>query len=148
MRLALFDLDNTLLPLDSDYEWGSFLERIGAVDAQAHRLENDRFYREYVAGTMDIREFLWTSSSRRWPLTVRPCVPGSRHRAGGCADLPRLGVLVHLGDQVPAGFERFRAPDRAGGHQRRRPLSGAPALAPLCRPRLPDSTARNLAAKE
>lgn len=58
MRLALFDLDHTLLPLDSDYEWGCFLERIGAVDADAHRRENDRFYREYVAGTMDIAEFL------------------------------------------------------------------------------------------
>jgi HAD superfamily hydrolase (TIGR01490 family) len=58
MQLALFDLDHTLLPLDSDYEWGRFLERVGAVDAQAHRLENDRFYREYVAGTMDIGEFL------------------------------------------------------------------------------------------
>ena len=58
MRLALFDLDNTLLPLDSDYEWGSFLERAGVVDAQWHRRENDRFYREYVAGTMDIDEFL------------------------------------------------------------------------------------------
>lgn len=58
MRLALFDLDHTLLPLDSDYEWGAFLERIGAVDAHAHRLENDRFYREYLASTMDIGEFL------------------------------------------------------------------------------------------
>lgn len=70
MRLALFDLDNTLLPLDSDYQWGSFLERIGAVDAQAHRLENDRFYREYVAGTMDIREFLEFQLA---PLAANSC---------------------------------------------------------------------------
>jgi HAD superfamily hydrolase (TIGR01490 family) len=58
MHLALFDLDNTLLPLDSDYEWGRFLGRLGAVDADAYQRENDRFYREYVAGTMDIGEFL------------------------------------------------------------------------------------------
>ncbi len=57
-NLALFDLDNTLLPLDSDYEWGRFLGRIGAVDPQSYQQENDRFYREYVAGTMDIGEFL------------------------------------------------------------------------------------------
>lgn len=58
MHLALFDLDHTLLPLDSDYEWGRFLGRVGAVDADAYQRENDRFYREYVAGTMDIGEFL------------------------------------------------------------------------------------------
>jgi len=58
MHLALFDLDNTLLPLDSDYEWGRFLGRVGAVDAEAYQRENERYYREYVAGTMDIGEFL------------------------------------------------------------------------------------------
>ena len=58
MHLALFDLDHTLLPLDSDYEWGRFLARVGAVDAVRHERENARFYREYVAGTMDIGEFL------------------------------------------------------------------------------------------
>ncbi len=70
MRLALFDLDNTLLPLDSDYEWGSFLERIGAVDPESHRLENDRFYREYVAGTMDIQAFL---DFQLAPLAANSC---------------------------------------------------------------------------
>ncbi len=58
MHLALFDLDHTLLPLDSDFEWGQFLARVGAVDAVSHGRENERFYREYVAGTMDIGEFL------------------------------------------------------------------------------------------
>ncbi|HQT21449.1 MAG TPA: HAD-IB family hydrolase, partial [Polynucleobacter sp.] len=33
-QLALFDLDHTLLPCDSDYEWGQFLARIGVVDSQ------------------------------------------------------------------------------------------------------------------
>lgn len=58
MQLALFDLDHTLLPLDSDYEWGRFLVRVGAVDEESHRAENERFYREYQAGTLDIAEFL------------------------------------------------------------------------------------------
>ena len=56
--LALFDLDNTLLPLDSDYEWGRFLGRIGAVDPDSYQQENKRFYDEYVAGSLDIAEFL------------------------------------------------------------------------------------------
>ncbi len=58
MQLALFDLDHTLLPLDSDYEWGRYLVRVGAVDEESHRSENERFYREYQAGTLDIAEFL------------------------------------------------------------------------------------------
>ena len=58
MQLALFDLDHTLLPLDSDYEWTRFLARMGVVDGEAYMRENDRFYREYQAGTLDIFEFL------------------------------------------------------------------------------------------
>lgn len=58
MGLALFDLDNTLLAGDSDYLWGEFLVRVGAVDEQAHRRENTRYLEQYRAGTLDIREFL------------------------------------------------------------------------------------------
>ncbi len=58
MDLALFDLDHTLLPIDSDYEWGRFLARIGVVDEAHQQRENDRFYREYQAGTLDIAAFL------------------------------------------------------------------------------------------
>lgn len=58
MNLALFDLDHTLLPIDSDYEWGQYLVRIGAVDAHEHKLKNDHFFAQYNAGTLDIEEFL------------------------------------------------------------------------------------------
>jgi phosphoserine phosphatase len=58
MNLALFDLDNTLLPLDSDYEWGQFLCKIGAVDAQAHAARNAVFYAQYQNGTLDPIEYL------------------------------------------------------------------------------------------
>ena len=58
MNLALFDLDHTLLPIDSDYEWSRFLARAGVIDGQAHERENDRFYRDYQAGTLDIDAFL------------------------------------------------------------------------------------------
>lgn len=53
MNLALFDLDHTLLPLDSDYEWGQFLARIGAVDPVAFAERNAEFYAQYQAGTLD-----------------------------------------------------------------------------------------------
>ena len=58
MSLAIFDLDHTLLNGDSDYLWGQFLARQGLVDAEHYEKENQRFYDEYVAGTLDIMEFL------------------------------------------------------------------------------------------
>lgn len=58
MALAIFDLDNTLLNGDSDYLWGQFLAQQGRVDADFYEKENQRFYDEYVAGTLDIYEFL------------------------------------------------------------------------------------------
>ncbi len=56
--LALFDLDNTLLPIDSDYEWGQFLVRIGAVDKASYEKRNAEFFAQYQAGTLDPAEFL------------------------------------------------------------------------------------------
>lgn len=58
VALAIFDLDNTLLNGDSDYLWGQFLAQQGHVDAKFYEKENQRFYDEYVAGTLDIYEFL------------------------------------------------------------------------------------------
>lgn len=58
MTLAIFDLDNTLLNGDSDYLWGQFLVQQGRVDADFYEKENQRYYDEYVAGTLDIYEFL------------------------------------------------------------------------------------------
>ena len=58
MNLALFDLDHTLLPIDSDYEWGQFLVRIGAVDADEFERRNDDFFAQYQAGTLDPVEYL------------------------------------------------------------------------------------------
>ncbi|MGN6703649.1 MAG: HAD family hydrolase [Burkholderiaceae bacterium] len=58
MNLALFDLDHTLLPLDSDYEWGQFMVRVGAVDPDAFAQRNAEFYLQYQAGTLDPFEYL------------------------------------------------------------------------------------------
>jgi len=57
-NLALFDLDHTLLPLDSDHEWGEFLARVGAVDGAAYRARNDAFFAQYNAGVLDPVEYL------------------------------------------------------------------------------------------
>ena len=58
MALAIFDLDNTLLAGDSDYLWGVFLAEHGLVDGEHYERENERFYREYKEGGLDIYEFL------------------------------------------------------------------------------------------
>jgi HAD superfamily hydrolase (TIGR01490 family) len=57
-RLALFDLDHTLLPIDSDYEWACFLCRIGVLDAREHQSRNEYYMRQYEDGTLNILEFL------------------------------------------------------------------------------------------
>jgi len=57
MNLAVFDLDHTLLNGDSDYLWGQFMVANGLVDREYYTRENQRFYDEYAAGTLDIHEF-------------------------------------------------------------------------------------------
>ena len=58
MNLALFDLDNTLLTGDSDFEWAQFLITKGVVDRELQEAKNIQFYEQYKAGTLDIYEFL------------------------------------------------------------------------------------------
>ncbi len=58
MQLALFDLDNTLLAGDSDFEWGQFLIGEGVLDREVHQARNVQFYEDYKAGTLDINAFL------------------------------------------------------------------------------------------
>lgn len=57
MNLAIFDLDNTLLGGDSDYLWGEFLVAQGIVDGDFYLRENERYYEEYKAGTLDIFDY-------------------------------------------------------------------------------------------
>lgn len=58
MNLALFDLDHTLIPIDSDHEWGEFLARSGAIDGDALRQANNEWYAHYQAGTLDPVKYL------------------------------------------------------------------------------------------
>ncbi len=58
MHLALFDLDNTLLAGDSDFEWAQFLIAVGVLDREVYEARNREFYEQYKAGTLDIHAFL------------------------------------------------------------------------------------------
>lgn len=58
MKLALFDLDHTLLPIDSDHSWGEFTVELGWRDAATFRQRNDDYYAHYQAGTLDIHDYV------------------------------------------------------------------------------------------
>ncbi len=57
-KLTLFDLDHTLLPIDSDYTWGVFTTEIGWTDSVTFQQKNDEFYAHYKAGTLDINDYV------------------------------------------------------------------------------------------
>ncbi len=71
MKLALFDLDNTLLDGDSDFEWSQFLISIGVLDRELFEVKNLAFYEQYKQGTLDIEEFL--------DFQLKPLSRHSRH---------------------------------------------------------------------
>ena len=58
MKLALFDLDGTLLPFDSDHAFGEFMVRVGWADGEHFRRRNDAFFRDYQAGTLDLDAYI------------------------------------------------------------------------------------------
>lgn len=106
MKLALFDLDNTLLAGDSDYLWGRFLVDQGLVDGASYEAQNQRFYEDYKAGQLDIHEFARFSLGRM-----------------GEFDMPRLDALRERFVQdiirpvVAPGAKDLLARHRNLGHQ-------------------------------
>ena len=58
LKLALFDLDHTLIPIDSDYEWGEFTIALGWCDATEFKRRNTEFFEQYRAGTLDIHDYV------------------------------------------------------------------------------------------
>ncbi|SDA24000.1 HAD-superfamily subfamily IB hydrolase, TIGR01490 [Nitrosospira sp. Nsp11] len=58
MNLALFDLDNTLLAGDSDFQWAQFLIEQRVLDREVYEAQNVEFYEQYKSGTLDIHAFL------------------------------------------------------------------------------------------
>src|SRR5689334_17834681 len=75
MRLAIFDLDHTLLAGDSDHLWGEFMIEQGLVERENHKRRNDRFYEDYKAGTLDIAaytRFALEPLVRLGPATLLP----------------------------------------------------------------------------
>ena len=57
-NITLFDLDHTLLPLDSDYSWGEFTTQIGWTDLVEFKKRNDEFFAQYKKGELKISEYV------------------------------------------------------------------------------------------
>lgn len=103
-RLALFDLDGTLIPGDSDHAFGEFVVRLGWVDADAHRRANDGFYQQYLAGTLDIDAYVdfATGAWRR------------RSAAEQAAAHAQFMAEVMRPQMLPAAFDLVRGHQQAG----------------------------------
>jgi HAD superfamily hydrolase (TIGR01490 family) len=71
--LCLFDLDDTLLPIDSDHAWGEFMTRTGWVDAAEFARRNDAFYAQYKAGQLDIHEYIAFATEPLRARTLAEC---------------------------------------------------------------------------
>lgn len=69
MNLCLFDLDHTLIPIDSDHSWGDFMVALGWVDGAEFKARNDAFYADYQRGALDIHAYVAFSTG---PIQVRP----------------------------------------------------------------------------
>ena len=77
-NLCLFDLDDTLLPIDSDHGWGEFITRIGWVDAAEFARGNDAFYAQYQAGTLDIHAYIAFATEPLRAHTPAECAAAHR----------------------------------------------------------------------
>ncbi len=75
-RIALFDLDHTLLPIDSDFTWTTFTNAMGWTDAEQSRLANEEFFQQYRAGTLDMAAYV-----RFATRAMRPFDPQQLHAA-------------------------------------------------------------------
>jgi len=117
VRLALFDLDGTLLPGDSDHAFGEFVVRLGWADGEEFVRRNDAYYADYQRGRLDIADYIdfitapWRArpleeaqaASRRFiDEVIRPMVrpPAlaliERHRRAG----DRLAIVTATNDFV------------------------------------------------
>jgi len=106
MNLVLFDLDHTLLPIDSDYSWGEFSQKIGWTDPVTFKARNDQFFADYQAGVLDIHNY------------VRFATEAVRLRGEAAAQQAHAQFMqeVILPQVQPAALELVKQHQAAGDH--------------------------------
>ena len=99
MKLCLFDLDGTLIPGDSDHAFGDFLVARGWTDSATHAQCNDAFYRQYLAGCLDIHAYIeWATA----PWRSRPPAEQALARADFMATVMRSQIRLEAQELVAA----------------------------------------------
>ncbi len=103
-RIALFDLDHTLLPIDSDHAWGEFTQVLGWTDPVRFKQRNDEFYEHYKAGTLDVHDY------------VRFATEALRQRSPGEAQAAHRQFMQSvIGPAIrPAALDLVRGHQQAG----------------------------------
>ena len=104
VRIALFDLDHTLIPLDSDHAWGEFTIQRGWVDPVAFKRDNDAFYAQYQAGTLNVQAYVRFA-------TAAVCQQGAINSIAAHADFMRATIENAI---KPQALELVRSHQRAG----------------------------------
>lgn len=102
LRLALFDLDHTLIPIDSDYEWGEFTIALGWCDATEFKRRNAEFFEQYRAGTLDIHDYVRFATQ-----AIRE--QGATNSIAAHAEFMRTVVQKAITTQALALVEQHRA---------------------------------------
>lgn len=101
MKLALFDLDNTLLSGDSDFEWAQFLIAQGVLDREVYEARNLAFYQQYKDGTLDIQVFL--------DFQLKPLARHPRSQLDAWhAQFMQSRILPMMGDPARALLQQHR----------------------------------------
>ena len=57
-KVTFFDLDYTLIPMDSDFEWGEFTISLGWRDGVEFKRRNAEFFEQYKDGTLDLPAYV------------------------------------------------------------------------------------------
>jgi len=78
LNLAIFDLDETLIGLDSDHAWNEYIVEQNLVEAGEHQRQNDYFYEQYLLGQLNINEYLKFTCR---VLALYPMAELHQHRA-------------------------------------------------------------------
>ena len=91
--LCLFDLDDTLLPLDSDHAWGEFVCGLDWVDPDVFRRRNDAFFEDYKRGALDIHAYIGFATE---PLRMRDAavLAAAQERFMRDVIVPRIGTAA------------------------------------------------------
>jgi HAD superfamily hydrolase (TIGR01490 family) len=107
VKLALFDLDHTLLPIDSDHAWGQFTLDIGWCDPGHFKARNDEFFAQYQAGALDVHAYVRFATEAirlRGPQVAQAAREDFMRRIIGPALRPEALALVEshraAGDQL------------------------------------------------